>query len=105
MFVISAKKSPRTGGNIVGQDDEGLFVQFSRSVPGVTATSFSNLVGRSRISIGEDATPLTDTVPIASRFCACAASMESAANAPKERTESTLNAATVVLIFMIFTST
>lgn len=46
MFVISAKKSPRTGGNIVGQDDEGLFVQFSRSVPGVTATSFSNLVGR-----------------------------------------------------------
>jgi hypothetical protein len=31
--------------------------------------------------------------------------MESAANAPKERTESTLNAATVVLIFMIFNST
>lgn len=27
------RKKPRTGGNIVGQDDEGLFVQFSRSVP------------------------------------------------------------------------
>ena len=57
------KKAPDRRGQVVGQDDEGLFVQLSRSVPAVAGTGFNNTVAAGAFFSG---TPARLSVSVAS---------------------------------------